>query len=664
MRRTTIDSYSNMDISVVIVNYNVKHFLEQCLHSVEKSLESLQGEVFVVDNNSVDGSCQMVRQKFPYVHLIENKDNVGFAKANNQAIKLSKGRYVLILNPDTFVQEDTLKKCIEFCDNKPKAGGLGVKMIDGKGRFLPESKRSLPTPEIAFYKIFGLSALFPRSQKFGKYHLGHLNKDETNKVEILAGAFMMIRKTVLDKIGYLDEAFFMYGEDIDLSYRIIQAGYDNYYFPESTIIHYKGESTKKGSINYVMVFYKAMIIFANKHFSAKKAWLYRILINIAIYFRASIGIIRRLFSSLFRPVTDAILIYGGLFVLSSYWEKYRFGVENYYPKEFFTYLLPVIILIWMFFLYLFGAYEKRVKLSNIFRGIVSGLLFIVLVYALLPESLRFSRALLFIDAGWVLLASFLSRIISGFLFKGQNIFEFREKEKRIAVVGSNSEAERVIEILLASGVKLSYIGRVSNTEESDEKVLGSINQINEIIQINKIDELVFCSQDLSASEIINTMLIPEGLTTTFKIAPPESISVIGSNSINTAGDLYVVDINSLAKGVNKRKKRMFDILSGVFLFATWPILVFLVPKAFRLLINSFKVIIGKYTWVGITLDGQQSIHQKELKKGILSPSDSLKNKVVSSKLKQRMIIMYAKDYKVYNDLVIMFRSYRLLGRKV
>lgn len=653
-----------MDISVVIVNYNVRHFLEQCLHSVEKSLESLKGEIFVVDNNSVDGSCQMVVQKFPKVHLIENKDNVGFAKANNQAIKLCKGRYILILNPDTFVQEDTLKKCVSFCDSHNNIGGLGVKMIDGKGDFLPESKRSLPTPEIAFYKIFGLSSLFPKSKKFGKYHLGHLDKDEINKVEILAGAFMMVRKSVLDEIGYLDEAFFMYGEDIDLSYRILKAGYDNYYYPESTIIHYKGESTKKGSINYVMVFYKAMIIFANKHFSAKKASLYRVLINIAVYFRASIGIIRRLLSSLFRPILDAGLIYGGLYVLSSYWEIYRFGNEDYYPKEYFIYLLPAVILIWMFILYLFGAYEKKVRPSSIFRGVISGLLFILLIYALLPESLRFSRALIFYGAAWVFLASFLSRIIAGILFKGQNTFEFRDKEKRIAVVGSKSEAERVIEILLSSGIKLNYLGRVSNDLEKDEEILGSINQINEIIQINKIDELVFCSQDLSASEIINTMLIPEGLTTTFKIAPPESISVIGSNSINTAGDLYVVDINSMAKGVNKRKKRMFDILSGVMLLITWPISFFIVPKPLRLLMNCLLVIGGKYTWVGVTLDGQQNTHQKELKKGVLSPADSLRNADVSSKLKQRMTIMYAKDYKIYNDLVIMFRSYRRLGRNV
>ena len=258
-----------MKLSVVIVNYNVKYFLEQCLHSVFKAGQGIAMEVFVVDNNSVDGSVQMIKEKFSQVILIENKDNKGFAKANNQAIDRSTSEYVLLLNPDTVVEENTFRQIIDFMDTHPDAGGLGVKMVDGKGHFLPESKRGLPTPAVAFYKIFGFSSLFPKSKTFGRYHLGFLDKNEIHEVEILSGAFMLLRKSVLDKIGLLDESFFMYGEDIDLSYRIIKAGYKNYYFPKTRIIHYKGESTKKSSVNYVFVFYNAMIIFARKHFSQK-----------------------------------------------------------------------------------------------------------------------------------------------------------------------------------------------------------------------------------------------------------------------------------------------------------------------------------------------------------------------------------------------------------
>ena len=280
-------------LSIIIVNYNVKHFIEQCLISVYNAISGIQAEVFVVDNNSVDGSCALIKEKFKGVNLIENKKNYGFSYANNQAIKEAKGEYILLLNPDTVVKEDSFEKCLAFMDKTPDSGGLTVKMIDGKGKFLPESKRALPTPKVAFYKIFGLSKLFPKSKRFARYHLGHLSNNEIHEIEIMPGAFMMLRKEALDKTGLLDEDYFMYGEDIDLSYRIIKAGYKNYYFPETTIIHYKGESTKKGSLNYVFIFYNAMIIFARKHFSNKNARLFSALINTAIYFRAFIAILNR-----------------------------------------------------------------------------------------------------------------------------------------------------------------------------------------------------------------------------------------------------------------------------------------------------------------------------------------------------------------------------------
>ena len=225
-----------MKLTVVIVNYNVRFFLEQCLLSVEKAMRNVQGEVYVVDNNSVDGSVEMVAERFPWVRLIANRENTGFSRANNQAMRVAKGEYVLLLNPDTVVEEDTFKKVIDFMDTHPDAGGLGVKMVDGKGIFLPESKRGLPSPETSFYKIFGISKLFPRSARFNRYHLGHLNNDETHEIEIISGAFMLMRKSALDKVGLLDEDFFMYGEDVDLSWRIILGGWKNYYYPGTRII--------------------------------------------------------------------------------------------------------------------------------------------------------------------------------------------------------------------------------------------------------------------------------------------------------------------------------------------------------------------------------------------------------------------------------------------
>ena len=211
-------------LSIIIVNYNVKHFLEQCLKSVYQAIGTIDAEVFVVDNNSIDGSQNMVKSLFPKVILIANSKNTGFSTANNQAIKKSQGEYVLLLNPDTVVPENCFESILEFADNTPDLGGCGVPMVDGQGTYLPESKRGLPTPEVAFYKMIGLNKVFPNSKKFGKYHLGYLDADKNHEVEILAGAFLLIRKKVLDQIGLLDETFFMYGEDIDLSYRILQGG--------------------------------------------------------------------------------------------------------------------------------------------------------------------------------------------------------------------------------------------------------------------------------------------------------------------------------------------------------------------------------------------------------------------------------------------------------
>jgi GT2 family glycosyltransferase len=206
----------------------------------------------------------MLQHKFPKAIIIQNKENIGFAKANNQGIKIANGKYILLLNPDTILQEDTLQKCLDAMENNSKIGALGVKMLDGAGNFLPESKRGFPTPFVAFSKMIGLAKLFPKSKLFGKYHLSYLDENKNHEVEVLSGAFMMLRKEILSEVGNLDETYFMYGEDIDLSYQIIKSGYQNYYLSDTSIVHFKGESTKKGSLNYIKLFYGAMLIFAKK----------------------------------------------------------------------------------------------------------------------------------------------------------------------------------------------------------------------------------------------------------------------------------------------------------------------------------------------------------------------------------------------------------------
>ena len=273
-----------MKLSVVIVNYNVKYYLEQCLHSVEKASVGIDSETIVIDNASSDNSVAYIKERFPNVKVIDSKENLGFARGNNLAIMQSKGEYILLLNPDTIVAEHTFTDFIDFMDSHPDAGGCGAYMLRTDGSFALESRRGLPTPFVAFCKMSGLAKLFPKSKIFGRYYMRYLNEHEVNPIEIMSGAYMFLRRVALEKSGLLDEDFFMYGEDIDLSYRILKSGYKNYYLP-SPILHYKGESTEKSSYRYVHTFYQAMQLFFNKHYS-HYSLLVSLPINIAIWSRA------------------------------------------------------------------------------------------------------------------------------------------------------------------------------------------------------------------------------------------------------------------------------------------------------------------------------------------------------------------------------------------
>jgi Predicted glycosyltransferases len=406
-----------MELSVIIVSYNVRHFLEQCLISVYKALEGIDYEVFVVDNNSADGSCSMVSSRFPEARLIMNHENRGFSAANNQALKLATGRYLLLLNPDTFIEEETFKKCITFMDDHPDAGAAGVKMIDGKGKFLPESKRAIPTPGTAFFKFSGLSRLFPHSGLFNRYYLGNLDSDTTTQAEVISGAFMFIRREAFLKAGFLDEDYFMYGEDIDYSYRLIKSGFNNYYYPGTKIIHYKGESTKKENLNVLANFYKAMLIFVEKHFNNGSHRPYVFLIQTAIFFRAGLSLLN-----------------------------------------------------W------------RLLLSNI-----------------LPE-----------------------------------IADNPLKKERKTIIVSDSEGYLRVKELLASNPSRNIIsGRVSiSPDDISEEVLGNLEQLKEVVRVNKIKEVIFTSRNLNASLIIDSIRLIADLNVLIKIASSDEKYILGSRYVN------------------------------------------------------------------------------------------------------------------------------------
>ncbi len=656
-----------MKLSIVIVNYNVEHFLEQCLHSVFTALEGIDSEVWVVDNNSVDGSLAMLERKFPQVKLIINKENVGFARANNQAIRQSQGEYVLLLNPDTLVEPDTFSKCLDFMDRTPDAGGLGVKMLNGNGEFLPESKRGLPVPSVAFYKIFGLSKLFPKSKKFGAYHLTYLSPDEINAVDVLSGAFMLMRKSTLDKVGLLDEDYFMYGEDIDLSYRITQGGYKNYYFPETRIIHYKGESTKKSSVNYVYVFYNAMRIFANKHFSQKNAKLFNWMITLAIWFRAFLALLSRFFKAILLPLIDFAAIYGGMYALSLYWDINILSARNSsFPPIYRKVFIPLYILIWIISMACCGSYKKPVTAAKSNKGILIGTVVILLIYALLPETYRFSRAVTILGAMWTMLVINLIRYIMRRFNIGSTLFGGKDK-RRIAVIGIGEEAARVATLVRAVNRKCDFIGIVGSDDQQEQQSqeniqqLGHIGQLKDIISIYRINEVVFCSKNLPADNIISLMTQLQESQVEYKIAPEESDSIIGSNNINTYDEIYGVQVNSITKTGNRRKKRCFDLLISFLLLLFLWVDIWFVREKKNFIHNIFDVLKGKKSWVGFQKqEGEESL--PELRPGVLYPTDAFTFSHPDPNLIHKVNVLYLQDYSLLTDLNIMYRGFRDLGR--
>lgn len=653
-----------MKLSVIIVNYNVEYFLEQCLSSVRKSMEGVDGEVIVVDNNSVDGSCPMVRKKFPDVMLIANKDNKGFSSANNQGINISQGEYVLLLNPDTVVEDDTFEKIVNFMDEHDDAGALGVKMVDGSGKFLPESKRGLPTPEAAFYKMSGISSLFPRSKRFSKYHMGFLDENETNKIEILAGAFMLLRKSVLDEIGLLDEDFFMYGEDIDLSYRVIKAGYNNYYFPETRIIHYKGESTKKSSVNYVLVFYNAMVIFAKKHFTSKNANAFASLIKVAVYFRAALAILSRIFNRLSLPFIDGAALYGGVFLIKNIWGRsFIYSDGGNYPTLLVTAVIPSYITIWLLSVYFAGGYDRPVKISKSVFGLLAGTVIILVSYALLPEWLRFSRALILLGTLWGIILLPLIRI----LLHKFNVpwVEMGEKEKkRFVIIGEKEEAIRVSNLLKSSIVKPDFLGLVypSENKAGNNEYIGNISQIKDIINIYEIDEIIFCSADIKHHTIIDKMAEWQKEDIDFKIAPEDGLSIIGSNSIHTQGDLYTIGINAIGSVQNRRNKRLIDFFFSLLLIPFMPLAILFQHKPFSFIRNIFQVLLACKSWVGYYKPENDDMHLPKIKKAVLSPIDGMKAKNHNQKIVNDLNLLYARDYNIFKDINIVFYAFRNLGK--
>jgi GT2 family glycosyltransferase/lipopolysaccharide/colanic/teichoic acid biosynthesis glycosyltransferase len=548
------------DLSVVIVNYNVKVFLEQCLIAIERARGNLNIEIFVVDNASVDGSQAMVKKRFPNVRLIENIRNVGFSTANNQALKKAQGEYILILNPDTLIQEDTLLTLKKQLDEDPVLGAVGCKLLNPDGSYQINSRRSFPTPWVAFSRIVGLSRMFPKSHLFGKYNLTYLDPDEESEVDVLSGSLMMLRRKTIEQVGSFDEDYFMYGEDIDLSYRIKKAGWKIMYTPATKAIHYKGESTKKSEFSAITRFYSTMLIFVRKHFGGRYSLALRVLLTLGIYFRAVMAYLLQMLKNLAPPLLDIAVIILSLLLAV----RIRFP---YYPLERFNVIIPVYAFAWIVSIYLFRAYGSKqgFHLKPVLWGSIFGLL-VNSTFTYFFKQFAYSRIVVLIS--FLLILCLLSIWRIAYRFAGPGSMKGPlSKFKRAIIIGTGSEGKRILTKLRARPDMhyeicgfVDFDAKSVGKEIDGTEVLATIDNIREVIRIENINDVIFSSDRLTNAQILETIIRAQGSGVNFRIVPHEVEYIVAKSSVDDIEGVPLLDINGFAGPLDLLVKRSFDIV--------------------------------------------------------------------------------------------------------
>jgi GT2 family glycosyltransferase len=616
----------------------------------------MDAEIIVTDNNSTDGSKEYLEHNFPAVNFIWNTTNMGFSKANNQALEKAKGKFILFLNPDTILSEDSIEKSLQFFSINKRAGAIGIHMIDGSGNFLKESKRAFPSPLTSLFKLTGLAGLFPRSQTFAKYHLGHLPENENHEVDVLAGAFMMIPKKVLDEIGNFDERFFMYGEDVDLSYRIQKAGYKNYYFAESSIIHFKGESTKRGSLNYVRIFYKAMSLFVKKHYSGSKAGLFTFLIQTAIVIRAFFSAMGKLLNRTGLPVLDACIILGSFGLTRILWSNFIRKEINYSPNILFI-AFPVFTALFLITAFYSGLYDKGYRQKQLIRSTAIAALVLLSVYALLPESIRFSRGVLVTGIALAFVLMNMMRMLFIKMHYLETNIENEERRQTI-VVAAEKEFYIITAMLNNGGMAERVLGRVGNDVAGNSPVLGIVSQLPELVKKYQVREIIFCENGLSFKEIISGIHTLPGNTRN-KFHASGSNSIVGSNSKNTSGDIITHVVKyKVGMPLQQRNKRLQDMVVSILFILAMPIMPLIKKNVMNFYKNVFAVLGAKKTWVGYATDNNEL---PVIKSSVITSTCLPKalNDLPAESL-QKSDEWYAVGYTVFTDLKKIRRGFKYL----
>ena len=658
-----------MDLSIIIINYNVKEFLQNLLHSIEKASANINKEIIIVDNASDDGSVELIKQRFPSCKLISNDKNLGFGKANNQALKIATGKYFLLINPDSIVSEDTFDKMIAFFKKNSEAGLAGCKILNPDGTLQLACRRSYPGPWTSFCKVTGLSNLFPGSKIFARYNLTYLDENKTYEVDAISGSFMMMRKEVYDKVGGFDEEFFMYGEDLDLCYRIKSAGYKVFYVHRTQVIHYKGESTKRSRLDETKLFYDAMHLFVKKHLSG--SFLVEYILRFAIGIRKIFAFLGKRRLGIVSALTDLILFDLCLLVA----EKIYVTQTNWlgFQPSHYLIIYTVPALIHIVIALISGAYRKNTLsvLKNFVALLVSFVILTSITFFF--KQFGYSRAVVLITYFLLSISTSLWRIILKLFFRiGVQIDDL--SKRRTLIVGTNNNAIKIANKLKQKRTDYhSIIGLVAKYHDDIGKniasfdVVGSIENIKKVITENGIREVIFSSEDLDYGEMMSVVADCQDEIVEFKIGGTELDFVVGKTSVSMLDNIPLIELRyNISNPMLKFIKRLFDILLGLFvLFFFYPFIYFInrVSKKasdFRdFILGVPLVLIGRKSFIGPKNDNNSTASFLG-KPGLTGYWYLEKDIGIES---DKLNYYYAKNQNIWIDLEILGRTLNKMWSK-
>jgi GT2 family glycosyltransferase len=658
-----------MNLSIIIVNYNVKEFLQNLMHSIYKAASNLQYEIIVIDNASDDGSVDFLKEKFPDIKLIVNQKNLGFSKANNVGLSVAKGEYILFLNPDVIVGEDTFEKMIEFFKKTPSAGLAGCKILNPDGSLQLACRRSFPGPWTSFCKVSGLSALFPNSRIFARYNLTYLDENKTYEVDAVSGSFMMIKREVYKKVGGFDEQFFMYGEDLDLCYRIQKAGYKVFYVHNTQIIHYKGESTKRSSIDETKLFYNAMHLFVKKHLSS--SFIVEIILRVAIAIRKFIAFWGRRRLIVISVIIDFILFdisllaAEKLYTAIGHWR----GFAVYHLL--FIYTLPALLHVLAGSL--IGAYKKTTLsvLKNFAAIIISFFLLSSLTFFL--KQFAYSRVVVVLTYLFLFFSLTAWRTIAKLVFK---VGEARNDitNRRTLLVGTSRPIIKVADKLREKKTDLhTVIGLVGLSQKDigenigGNKIVGSLENIRKVIKENKVTEVIFSSGELSYNQMMSVVSECQNENVEFKLIGNDLDFLVGKTSVSILDDIPLFQISyNISNPLLKFIKSLFDYLVGaIVLFFIYPF-IYLTAKLNRkhrpsgraeeksdfinFILNVPSIFSGKVSFVG-PKNPKENTNLYLGKKGLTGLWY-----IESAEDSEKLDIFYAKNQNIWLDLEILGKT--------